>query len=78
MTKNIELWDDEANHHIWGVLTDDNKVELTVNDKVKINGELQGNKFDLGQKNNSIWGFLNGDKIELWDDHLHHMSGELT
>ena len=77
MTKNIELWDDD-NNHIWGVLTDDNKVELTANDKVKINGELQGNKFDLGQNNNTIWGFLNGDKIELWDDHLHHLSGELT
>lgn len=77
MTKNIELWDDDANH-IWGVLTDDNKVELTANDTVKIKGELQGNKFDLSQQDYSIWGFLNGDKIELWDDHLHHMSGQLT
>lgn len=78
MTKNIELWDDEANHHIWGKLTDDNKVELLANDTLKIEGKLQGNKVDLGTDDTHIWGFINGDKIELWDDQLHHMSGELT
>ena len=77
MTKNIELWDDD-NNHIWGILTDDNKVELTANDSETIKGELQGNKFDLETSTHHIWGFLNGDQIELWDAHLHHMSGELT
>lgn len=77
MTKNIELWDDNENH-IWGVLTDDNKVELTANDSEPIKGELQDNKFDLATATNHFWGFLSDDKIELWDDHLHHLSGELT
>ena len=79
MTKNIELWDDNQNH-LWGVLTDDNHVELSANDSDTITGKLQDNKFDLETSTHThhIWGFLNGDHIELWDDHLHHMSGELT
>ena len=77
MTQNIELWDDNANH-IWGVLTDDNKVELTANDGDIIKGQLHNNKFDLNTPSPQLWGFLSGDKIELWEDHLHHLSGELT
>jgi hypothetical protein len=77
MTKNIELWDENQNH-LWGVLTDDNHVELSANDSDTITGKLQDNKFDLETTSNHIWGFLSGDHIELWDDHLHHLSGELT
>lgn len=77
MTKNIELWDDNKNH-IWGVLTDDNTVELTAIDSETIKGKLQDNKFDLESTSNHLWGFLSDNKIELWDDHLHHLSGELT
>ena len=79
MTKNIELWDDDNQNQIWGQLTDDNKVELRADSNDVIVGELKGNKLDLAPKTqNHIWGFVNGCEIELWDDQLHHFSGEVT
>lgn len=79
MTKNIELWDDDNQNQIWGQLTDDNQVELRTNINGVIVGELQGNKLDLApQTQDHIWGFVDGEKIELWDDQLHHFSGEVT
>jgi hypothetical protein len=79
VTKNIELWDDEHQNHIWGLLTDDNKVKLQADYNDVIIGELQGNKLDLApETQDHIWGFVDGEKIELWDDQLHHFSGEVT
>jgi len=79
MTKNIELWDDDNQNQIWGQLTDDNKISLRADSNDVIVGELHGNKLDLAPKTQDhIWGFVNGTEIELWDDQLHHFSGEVT
>ncbi len=79
MAKHIELWDDDNQNQIWGELTDDNKVELRADINGVIVGELQGNKLDLApHSQDHIWGFVNGNEIELWDDQLHHFSGEVT
>jgi hypothetical protein len=76
--KNIELWDDSQNH-ILGTLSDDNKVELSSNDRDFIRGKLENNHFELnGHRSLHLWGFLDGNHVELWDDQLHHLSGEIT
>jgi hypothetical protein len=54
-------------------------VELRSDINGVIVGELQGNKLDLApETQDHIWGFVDGEKIELWDDQLHHFPGDVT
>jgi hypothetical protein len=77
MTKQFELWDDAHQNHLWFLLTDDNHVKLQSDFQHQIEGELQGNQFDLAPESpDHVWGFVDENKIELWDDQLHHFSGE--
>lgn len=78
MTKHIELWDDAHLNHIWCLLTD-NHVKLQSDFQNTVEGELEGNQFDLAaETSDHVWGFVDGNKVELWDDQLHHFSGELA
>jgi len=79
MAKHIELWDDDNQNQLWGELSDDNHVELRSDINGAIIGELQGNALDLApETQDHLWGFINGHEIELWDDQLHHFSGEIN